>query len=105
MGPVTLTALVSAAGLGWEIYNKVTRENPGVSLQELRARIDAADNLIKQNFDLVTELSKELAEQQQQTEAMQQRLASLHKHLVALYGLSIGAVAAAVAIAIYAFNR
>lgn len=104
MGPVTLTALVSAASLGWELYNKVTRENPGTTLQELRTRIDAADDLIKQNFDLITELGNELAEQQQQSDALRKRLASQQKHLMALYGLTIGAVAAVAVIAVYALN-
>lgn len=81
MDPLTMNALAGAAKAGWEIYNKVVRESPGASLQELRARIDAADSLIKYNFNLIDEMGRELATQREHA-------AKLKVHVAVLYVLS-----------------
>lgn len=60
MEPVTMSLVLSGAKLLWGKYKEIEAENAGVTPQQLKARLDALDDVVRGNLQVIEQLSTQV---------------------------------------------
>ena len=99
--PLALNVLVAAAKTAWGLYQANEAKLAGHTPEQLKQRIDAADELIRRNFAIIEQMSDDLAARDEQLERLVERVDRLQARLVWAYAGAACALLFAIALRIW----
>jgi len=60
MGPAIISAMLKSAKMLWGVYKDIESKNKGRSPEQLKARLDSLDDVVRQNFHIIEKLSTQI---------------------------------------------
>lgn len=60
MGPLAVSLLMNGAKILWSRYQEVEAQNSGLTPGQLKARLDALDDVVRQNFEIIEQLDAQV---------------------------------------------
>lgn len=97
MDPLTILSLAKGAKWAWDEYKQTSAAKPGNSIEELRARVDAGDELIRNNLELIEAMSQQIRDIETRTQLQAAELTRLQDRERKLIALASATAVVAVA--------
>lgn len=95
MDPMTILSLAKGAKWAWDQYKQKSAASPATSIDELRTRLDASDELVRNSFELIEAMEQQIHDHGARIDAQATQIAQLQgkTHTLVVFAAAAAVVA------------